>query len=195
MLRRTLTRAQTTRNVERISAPDACFLDQRCPDAAPLASGRTSVTQAADARYDGPLALAQALSELALSEAATATFEREGLRADAEYRDLGLASATQGRMGAKHIRAIKPLPAPTGWHWHDMTTHFVYVLRGSLTFRFAGVEGDVVVRAGSGLSQPAGVAHNVVARSDDLEVLEINVPAVYGTWELASPPAPWDREA
>jgi mannose-6-phosphate isomerase-like protein (cupin superfamily) len=149
--------------------------------------------QAADARYDGPLALAQALSQLALSEAATATFEREGLRADAEYRDLGLASATQGRIGVKHIRAIKPLPAPTGWHWHDMTAHFVYVLRGSLTFRFAGVEGDVVVRAGSGLSQPAGVAHNVVARSDDLEVLEINVPAAYGTWDLSSPPAPWDR--
>ena len=146
-----------------------------------------------DARYAGPLALAQSLSALALADAATAAFEREGLRADVEYRDLGLAAATQGRLGIKHIRAIKPLPAPTGWHWHDMSAHFVYVLRGSLTFRFAGVEGDVVVQAGSGLSQPAGVAHNVVARSDDLEVLEINVPAVYGTWELASPPPPWDR--
>ena len=51
----------------------------------------------------------------------------------------------------------------------------------------------VVVEAGSGLSQPAGVPHNVVARSDDLEVLEINVPATYGTWDLAEPPAPWDR--
>jgi len=150
--------------------------------------------QPADARYDGPLALAQALSTLALCEGETATFQREGLRADSEYRDLGLAAATAGRMGAKHIRAIGPFPAPTGWHWHDMTAHFVYVLRGSLTFRFAGVEGDVVVRAGSGLSQPAGVPHNVVARSDDLEVLEINVPAVYGTWDLASPPAPWERE-
>ena len=146
-----------------------------------------------DARYAGPLALAQSLSTLALADAATASFEREGLRADVEYRDLGLAAATKGHIGVKHIRAIKPLPAPTGWHWHDMSAHFVYVLRGSLTFRFAGVDGDVVVSAGSGLSQPAGVAHNVVARSDDLEVLEINVPAVYGTWELASPPPPWDR--
>ena len=146
-----------------------------------------------DARYAGPLALAQSLSALALADASTASFEREGLRADVEYRDLGLAAATQGRIGVKHIRAIKPLPAPTGWHWHDMSAHFVYVLRGSLTFRFAGVARDVVVQAGSGLSQPAGVAHNVVARSDDLEVLEINMPAVYGTWELASPPPPWDR--
>ena len=145
------------------------------------------------ARFEGPLALAQALSSLALADAGTAKFTREGLREDVEYRDLGLARATGGRIGAKHIRAIKPLPAPTGWHWHDMSAHFVYVLRGSLTFRFAGVEGDIVVRAGSGLSQPAGVAHNVVARSDDLEVLEINMPAEYGTWDLAIPPAPWDR--
>lgn len=147
----------------------------------------------AAARYEGPRALAQALSALALADAGHASFAREGLRADVEYRDLGLAAATDGRVGAKHIRAIGPLPAPTGWHWHDMTAHFVYVLRGSLTFRFAGMDGDVVVRAGSGLSQPAGVAHNVVARSDDLEVLEINVPASYGTFELDAPPPPWDR--
>ena len=146
-----------------------------------------------ESRYEGPLALAQALSALALADAGNAAFEREGLRADVEYRDLGLAAATHGRIGAKHIRALMPLPAPTGWHWHDMSAHFVYVLRGSLTFRFAGVDGDVVVRAGSGLSQPAGVPHNVIARSDDLEVLEINVPASYGTWELATPPPPWDR--
>jgi hypothetical protein len=31
----------------------------------------------------------------------------------------------------------------------------------------------------------------VIARSDDLEVIEINEPAVYGTWDLAEPPAPW----
>jgi quercetin dioxygenase-like cupin family protein len=73
-----------------------------------------------------------------------------------------------------------------------MTAHFVYVLRGWLTFRFAGVAGDVTVRAGEGLSQPAGVPHNVVARSDDLEVLEINVPAAYGTWDLDAAPPPWD---
>lgn len=147
----------------------------------------------ADARYDGPLALAEALSALALADPDPATFTREGLRDDVEYRDLGLAAATGGRVGVKHIRAIKPLPAPTGWHWHDMSAHFVYVLRGSLTFRFAGVEGEIVVRAGSGLSQPAGVAHNVVARSDDLEVLEFNLPAEYGTFDLAMPPPPWDR--
>jgi mannose-6-phosphate isomerase-like protein (cupin superfamily) len=147
------------------------------------------MSEPSPARYDGPLELARSLSAFALASAGDATFTRDGPRADVEYRDLGLAAATNGRIGIKHIRAIMPLPAPTGWHWHDMTAHFVYVLKGSLTFRFAGVDGDVVVTAGSGLSQPAGVPHNVVARSDDLEVLEINVPARYGTYDLAGEPA------
>ncbi len=134
--------------------------------------------------YAGPRELAQSLSALALTCVDGAVFTREGPRADVEYRDLGLATATDGKIGIKHIRAIMPLPKATGWHWHDMTAHYVYVLKGWITFRFAGVEGDVNVSAGSGLSQPAGVAHNVVARSDDLEVLEVNVPAQYGTWEL-----------
>lgn len=145
----------------------------------------------ASPRYDGPRALAEALSAFARMKANDAQWNREGLRPDAEYRDLGLAAATGGRIGVKHIRALLPLPAPTGWHWHDMTAHYVYVLRGWLTFRFAGVEGDVTVRAGDGLSQPAGVPHNVIARSDDLEVLEINEPALYGTFDLAQAPAPW----
>ena len=68
-----------------------------------------------------------------------------------------------------------------------MTGHFVVVLKGWITFRFAGVEGDVTVKAGACLSQPAGVAHNVIARSDDLELIEINMPAEYGTKDLGGP--------
>ena len=136
-------------------------------------------------RYAGPLALAQAHTRLNLvTPPAVDGFTREGLRADVEYRDLGLATATGGRIGAKHIRAVRPFEQPTGWHWHDMTGHFVIVLKGWITFRFAGVDGDVTVQAGSTLSQPAGVAHNVIARSDDLELIEINMPAEYGTTDL-----------
>ncbi|MBI1773877.1 MAG: cupin domain-containing protein [Proteobacteria bacterium] len=138
-------------------------------------------------RYDGPLDLGHALSLLGSVPLTDANFVREGLRADVEYRDLGLAAATGGRIGAKHIRAIRPFDRPTGWHWHDMTGHFVYVLKGWIAFRFAGVGGEVTVKAGSCLSQPAGVAHNVVGRSDDLELIEINMPAEYATSELDAP--------
>jgi mannose-6-phosphate isomerase-like protein (cupin superfamily) len=137
-------------------------------------------------RYDGPLALASALSKLALTTS-DAPFTRDGPRADVEYRDLGLAQATGGQIGAKHIRAIKRFETPTGWHWHDMTAHVNVVLRGWIKFRFAGVEGEVTVRAGDCLSQPAGVPHNVVGRSDDLELIEINVPAAYATIDLGGP--------
>ena len=134
-------------------------------------------------RYDGPLELATALSRFALTDAAT-PFTRDGPRADVEYRDLGLAAATGGRIGAKHIRAILPFCDPTGWHWHDMHGHFNIVLRGWIRFRFAGIGEAVTVHAGACLSQPAGVAHNVIGRSDDMELIEINLPAAYATIDL-----------
>jgi uncharacterized cupin superfamily protein len=133
--------------------------------------------------YPGPRNLADALTQFGLQRAEEGRFRREGLRPDSEYRDLGLAAATGGRFSLKHIRAIAGFET-TGWHWHDMQAHFIYVLRGWITFRFEGVEGDVTLKAGDALSQPAGVPHNVIARSEDFEVLELNVPAEYGTFDI-----------
>ena len=58
---------------------------------------------------------------------------------------------------------------------------------GDVLVRFAGHDGEVTVKAGDCLSQPAGVAHNVVGRSDDLEVLEINMPAEFATTDIVDP--------
>jgi mannose-6-phosphate isomerase-like protein (cupin superfamily) len=135
-------------------------------------------------RFAGPLSLALALTRLARG---SPEFTRDGPRADVEYRDLGWADASGGAIGAKHIRALHPFDRETGWHWHDMTGHFVFVLRGWIEFRYAGVDEIVRVEAGGSLSQPAGVAHNVVGRSDDMELVEINLPASYGTFEVAAP--------
>jgi len=135
-------------------------------------------------QYEGPLNLSSARSKFNLLPFNEADFTRDGPRADAEYRDLCLDKATGGRIGAKHIRAIGPFEKETGWHWHDMTGHFVYVLKGWITFRFEGVAEAVTVRGGGCLSQPGGVPHNVVARSDDLELIEINLPAHFGTFDL-----------
>ena len=135
-------------------------------------------------RYEGPCSLINAKSRLSHSEYSESAFTRDGPRADVEYRDLGLAEATGGRIGARHIRAIGPFPRETGWHWHDMTGHINYVLKGWISFRYEGVEETVTVRAGGCLSQPAGVPHNVVARSDDLELIEINLPAEFGIFDL-----------
>ena len=83
-----------------------------------LPSRSPMVDSSTPPRYTGPRALAESLSAFAQASAPDARWDREGLRDDAEYRDLGLAAATHGRIGVKHIRALKPLPAPTGWHWH-----------------------------------------------------------------------------
>jgi hypothetical protein len=83
----------------------------------------------------GPRALAKSLTEFARATAGSADLESRGDCARIRsIADLGLAAATSGRIGVKHIRALKPWPGPTGWHWHDMTAHYVYVLRGWLTF-------------------------------------------------------------
>jgi mannose-6-phosphate isomerase-like protein (cupin superfamily) len=131
--------------------------------------------------------MSSALSHLRLRPFSDADFTQDGPRADAEYRDLGLAEATDGRIGARHIRALGPFAQETGWHWHDMTGHFVYVLKGWIRFRFQGILEAVTVSAGGCLSQPAGVPHNVIERSDDLELIEINMPARFGTFDLEAP--------
>ena len=144
-------------------------------------------------RYPGPRPPGSGLTAMLLNDGTATTFTRDGPRADVEYRDLGWSRASAGAIGAKHLRAIRPFDAETGWHWHDMTGHFVYVLQGWIAFRYAGIADNVVVRAGSSLSQPAGVAHNVVGRSDDLELIEVNLPADFGTFDLAGPVAEGGR--
>ena len=101
----------------------------------------------------------------------------EGRRDFFTYRDLAVKDASGGQMRAQLTKAKTGITEATGWHYHLCDNQFVYVLKGWITFRFAGVDEAVTVHAGSGLSQPAGVAHNVIARSDDLEVLELNMPA------------------
>ncbi|MEO8129276.1 MAG: cupin domain-containing protein [Bryobacteraceae bacterium] len=143
-----------------------------------------------ETRYAGPLAISEAKSKLVLTPLADDRFQREGLRANVEYRDLGFSGATGGRIGAKHVRAIRPFEKETGWHWHDMTAHFVYVLKGWVKFRFDGVDGVVTVESGTCICQPAGVPHNVIGQSDDLELIEINMPANYATLPFAGNGAP-----
>ena len=134
-------------------------------------------------RFDGPLNLADAKSQFILTPLEDSRFHREGPRSFVEYRDLGMAQATGGRISGKHIRAIQPFTEETGWHWHDMTGHFVYVLKGWVRFRVDGIDEPVTVHAGACLSQPGGVAHNVIGQSPDLELIEINIPADYITAE------------
>jgi quercetin dioxygenase-like cupin family protein len=103
-----------------------------------------------------------------------------GLRPFFAYRDLGVAAATQGRVGAHVIRARGASDAPGERHHHALEFQMVYVLRGWVDFEYEGT-GRVRLETGSCVVQPPGIRHAELAHSDDLEMLEITLPAEFPT--------------
>ena len=109
----------------------------------------------------------------------------QGLRRYAQYRDLGIATATKGLARAHVIKFVPPCdPAEVSkLHYHDVEFQMVYVLKGWIKSEFAG-EGAVTMREGSCWLQPPKIEHKVLGYSDDCEVLEIILPADFETVEL-----------
>ncbi len=105
-----------------------------------------------------------------------------GLRSYVQYRDLGMREATGGLVDAHVNRRNAPFKKEdvSHRHYHDVKFQMVYVLRGWTKFELDG-EGEHLVEAGGCWIQPAGVKHTVLGYSDDLEVLEITIPAEYET--------------
>ena len=112
---------------------------------------------------------------------------RQGLRAYAKYRDLGIAEATGGMARAHVIRFVPPFrpeEASTP-HLHEVDFQMVYVLKGWYKTEFEG-EGVHTFEAGSCWIQPSGIKHAVRGYSDDCELLEIVLPADFETVTLPS---------
>ena len=109
-------------------------------------------------------------------------FEKRGLRNYFEYRDLGIARASRGKVVAHVIRA-RPGKSPQGeWHRHDCNLQFVYVLKGWIRFEYEGV-GVVTMKKGTCFQQPPSISHRELSHSKDLELLEIVAPANFKTRE------------
>ncbi len=123
-----------------------------------------------------------------VSHAKDAAFSTQGLRACFEYRDLGISAATGGRVNAHVIRARKDDSTGFGWHQHRLEFQMFYVLKGWISFAYEGV-GEVRAEAGTCVHQPPGIRHAEIAHSDDLELLEITLPAEFETIEAAAPNA------
>jgi quercetin dioxygenase-like cupin family protein len=118
-----------------------------------------------------------------------AEFRGDGLRPYVVYRDLGARAATGGLVDA-HVNARgRPFDrdAVSKRHFHDVKFQMVYVLKGWTRAEFDG-HGEHLMKAGSCWIQPAGIKHTVLEYSDDLEVLEIILPARYDTVEVDEPP-------
>jgi mannose-6-phosphate isomerase-like protein (cupin superfamily) len=129
--------------------------------------------------------------EFSLSRADEAAF-KTGLRAFMEYRDLGVERATHGQFRAHVIRIKKDGPGAhdlhtTGLHRHECDFQMFYVLKGWMKFVWEG-QGEQTVHAGDCVVQPAGIVHNELDCSDDVEILEIYSPAVHRTLKVEGMP-------
>jgi quercetin dioxygenase-like cupin family protein len=107
-----------------------------------------------------------------------------GLRRHFAYRDLGIHGATDGKVLAQVIRARQPCDGPGDEHTHSLDFQMVYVLKGWMRTRFEGV-GERTLETGDCMYQEPGIKHRVLDYSDDLEVLEITIPAEFETATLA----------
>jgi len=119
-----------------------------------------------------------------VSHAKDAGFER-GLRSFYEYRDLGIKDATAGRVVAHVIRAAAGTDFSSQPHRHKTTFQLVYVLKGWIEFEYEG-QGLVRLEAGSCVHQPPEIRHREIGHSEDIEMLEIALPASFKTEEVAS---------
>ena len=111
---------------------------------------------------------------------------KSGFRPNSLYRDLGITEATNGMAVAHVVRNARPFPpgGVEGPHRHDVQFQFCYVLKGWQKMRMDGV-GVVTATEGTAWIQPSGIVHEVLGYSDDREILEIVLPANYGTTTAA----------
>ena len=124
---------------------------------------------------------------VAMSHHREEDFKADGLRAYAQYRDLGIADATHGLARAHVIRLIGPCNPEevSKLHFHDVEFQMVYVLKGWVKAYMEGV-GETTYRQNACWTQPPKVRHLIMDYSDDVELLEVILPAEFRTVELAS---------
>jgi quercetin dioxygenase-like cupin family protein len=121
-------------------------------------------------------------------------FKSEGLRDFFQYRDLGIAEATAGKVIAQLTRAQNAPQKGTGWHYHVADFHIVIMLKGWARFMYE--DKNTLVSTGDCVHQRPGIVHYLFDYSPDMEYLEIVGPADFKTIEVPGPcaapePAPW----
>jgi mannose-6-phosphate isomerase-like protein (cupin superfamily) len=124
---------------------------------------------------------------IAVSHYRDEDFVPNGLRTYAHYRDLGVAAASQGLAQAHVIRLIGPCnPAEVSkLHFHDVEFQMVYVLKGWVKTWMEG-QGETLMKTGSAWTQPPRIKHLIMDYSDDVELLEVILPAEFKTVELTA---------
>jgi mannose-6-phosphate isomerase-like protein (cupin superfamily) len=141
----------------------------------------------AKARASAPSKRARPKQRIAVSHHRDEDFKADGLRAYAKYRDLGIAEASNGLARAHVIRLMGPCnPAEVSkLHFHDVEFQMVYVLKGWVKTYMEG-QGETLMKEGSAWTQPPRIKHLILDYSDDVELLEVILPAEFKTVELTT---------
>ena len=134
-----------------------------------------------------PVKRARPKQRVAISHHREEDFKADGLRAYAQYRDLGIADASGGAARAHVIRLIGPCDPDvvSKLHFHDVDFQMVYVLKGWVKTYMEGV-GETRFETGSSWTQPPRIKHLIMDYSDDVELLEVILPADFKTVELSA---------
>jgi hypothetical protein len=142
-----------------------------------------------NAKRGAPVAVKRARPKqrIAISHHRDEDFKADGLRAYAKYRDLGIAEASRGLARAHVIRLIGPCdPVEVSkLHFHDVDFQMVYVLKGWVKTYMEG-QGETLMQQGSAWTQPPRIKHLILDYSDDVELLEVILPAEFKTTELSA---------
>jgi quercetin dioxygenase-like cupin family protein len=119
-------------------------------------------------------------------------------RAGMHYRDL-IPGRLGGSIIASHIRIPDAGPVPDVVHYHTVGFQLIFCYRGWVRLVYEDQGPPFVLAAGDCVIQPPQIRHRVLEASENLQVIEIGVPAEHVTtvehqMEL---PTPWlrpDRE-
>ena len=134
-----------------------------------------------------PAKMARPKQRIAVSHHREEDFKADGLRTYAKYRDLGIADATHGLAQAHVIRLQGPCDPRevSKLHYHDVDFQMVYVLKGWVKTYMEGL-GEMLHQQNSSWTQPPRIRHMILDYSDDVELLEVILPADFETVELTA---------
>lgn len=160
---------------------------RKAPARKPAAKSSARKKLASKGRAAAPVKRARPRQFIAISHHRDEDFKADGLRAYAKYRDLGVADASSGVARAHVIRLIGPCDPQvvSKLHFHDVDFQMVYVLKGWVKTYLEGI-GETLMKQGSSWTQPPRVKHLIMDYSDDVELLEVILPADFKTVELAT---------
>lgn len=101
-------------------------------------------------------------------------------RAGMQYRDL-IPDRLGGSIIASHIRIPDGGPVPDMVHYHTIGFQLIFCYSGWVKLVYEDQGPPFILNAGDCVTQPPQIRHRVLEASDNLEVIEIGVPADHMT--------------